>query len=873
MPADWRGGLPITYRFGPGAGRAHLKLAFNWDQKPLYDVIARLRGSTYPDEWVIRGNHHDAWVNGAEDPAERHGGRSSRRRARSASCASRAGRPKRTIVYCAWDGEEPALLGSTEWVEKHDAELQQHAVVYINSDGNGRGFLQAEGSHALEHFINDVARDIQDPETHLSVVEAAAGHGDRRRPSRRTRRRSAAAPTCASARSDRDPTSRRSCSTSASPTLNIGFGGEDDDGIYHSVYDDFYFYTHFLDTDFAYGRALAQTGGTAVIRLADADLLPFQYTNLADTVRTYDDELRLLLKKKREEIRERNREIADGVFAAINDPRRPMRGAEGRDRCRRRSSSTPISRAIEVHGPTGGACSTTRAPPQPKGAPAACGAGRRSTSRSRSPSSSCSTRPASLHRDWFKHLLYAPGFYTGYGVKTHARRPRGDRAGAVRQRARRDRPRRQGAGARSGVAGVDRQGHPPTEIASDSLEVRVEFNRRQFIGVASGAAALLPLHGQAAADDPLGVRNDFPAVREGLYLNSAYIAPVPRPVVDEARAFAERKGSNPIALDEMLRKTNEVRGQFARFIKADPDEVGFLFATSEGENIVAAALDLKPGDNVVVDELHYETTFVLYRHLEETRRIELRIVKHRGGRVTVDDFEPAVDGRTRLVSVAWVSHQNGFRHQMRPLADLAHAHGALLYTDAVQALGMFPIDVGAAGVDCLTSGTYKWLLGGFGVAPFFIRRALLERIAVDRRGALHVEKELDDHRFEIYRSARKFEYATLPFAEVYQLGAALTYLERVGVDRIERHTVGLAHQLREGLASLGFRMFTPAGNDSSIVTLHLDGHQSGARETLDRAGAKVSFREQGSQIRISPSLFNTGAEVVRFLEALAKTFA
>jgi selenocysteine lyase/cysteine desulfurase len=403
----------------------------------------------------------------------------------------------------------------------------------------------------------------------------------------------------------------------------------------------------------------------------------------------------------------------------------------------------------------------------------------------------------------------------------------------------------------------------------------MDLNRRQFLGVASGAAALRPLAAHAAQndiEDPLGVRRDFGVVRSGLYLNSAYITPGPQPVADAARAFAERKAAKPIPLDEMLQKTDAVRGQFARLVGAEPDEIGFLFATSEGENIVASALDLKPGDNVVVDELHYNTTFVLYRQLEATRGITLRIVKHRDGRVTSDDFARAVDGRTRLLSVAWVSHQNGFRHEMRPLADLAHAHGAVFYTDAVQALGMFPADVRAAGVDCLTSGTYKWLLGGFGVAPFFIRRALLERIRVDRLGALHVEKELGDHRYELYRTAKKFEYATLPFAEVYQLGAALDYLERVGVDRIERHTVALAQELREGLAALGFRLFTPAGNGSSIVSVHLDRNQARARELLDKAGAQVSVREKGTLIRISPALFNTRGEIRQFLD-IAKGFA
>jgi selenocysteine lyase/cysteine desulfurase len=404
----------------------------------------------------------------------------------------------------------------------------------------------------------------------------------------------------------------------------------------------------------------------------------------------------------------------------------------------------------------------------------------------------------------------------------------------------------------------------------------VNLSRRQFIDAASGAAAaaaFLPREGAAPGDDPLGVRGDFPVVADSLYLDSAYITPVPTPVIEAGRAFVESKARRPIPLDDMLKKADEVRGQFARFIGAAPDEIGFLFATSEGENVVAAALDLKGGDNVVIDELHYNTTFVLYRHLQETRGIDLRIVKHRGGAVMLDDFERALDGRTRLVSVAWVSHQNGFRHEMRGLADLAHAHGALFYTDAIQALGMFPVDVRQAGVDFLTCGTYKWLLGGFGVAPFFVRRELLDRIRLDRLGALHVEKELEGHRFQIYRTAKKFEYATLPFAEVYQLGAALAYLERVGVDRIAAHTLPLAHELREGLAAQGFQLFTPPAAGSSIVSFYTGSNSARARVALDKAGVQVSFREKGgTHVRVSPALFNTHGDIQRFL-AISSTFA
>jgi len=152
------------------------------------------------------------------------------------------------------------------------------------------------------------------------------------------------------------------------------------------------------------------------------------------------------------------------------------------------------------------------------------------------------------------------------------------------------------------------------------------------------------------------------------------------------------------------------------------------------------------------------------------------------------------------------------------------------------------------------------------VAPFFVRSELIDRIRVDRFGALHVETELDDHHYEIYRTAKKFDYATLPFAEVYQLGAALTYLDRVGVDRIERHTVSLARELRDGLAARGFRLFTPPNNGSSIVSFYVDKNQAGTREVLDKAGVQVSFREKGAQIRVSPALFNTRADIQRFLE-------
>jgi N-acetylated-alpha-linked acidic dipeptidase len=425
-PEDWRGALPITYHLGPGTGRVHLKVSSNWDMKPLYDVIARIPGSTFPDEWVIRGNHHDAWVNGAEDPLS--GTSSELEEARALGELVKQGwRPKRTIVYAAWDGEEPGLLGSTEWAETHATELRQHAAIYINSDTNSRGYLGMSGSHSLEHFINQVARDVTDPETGQSVwrrVQArSAGRGGEDGRGGGTPAASGRGAGGAGGGPDLPIGALGSGSDYTPflqhlgvPSLNLGFGGEDQTGIYHSVYDDFYFYTHFLDTKFVYERALAQTVGTAIIRLADADVLPYEYTDLASTVNGYVSSLQALLEQQQNEARARNRNLEAGVFAETNDPQR--------------SEVAPkletVPPALDFAPLQNAATALTDA----------AGAYERALSAARSRLAGESDQikainqkllgaeqqfldPSGLpHREWYKHMLYAPGFYTGYGVKT-----------------------------------------------------------------------------------------------------------------------------------------------------------------------------------------------------------------------------------------------------------------------------------------------------------------------------------------------------------------------------------------------------------------------------------------------------------------------
>ena len=392
----------------------------------------------------------------------------------------------------------------------------------------------------------------------------------------------------------------------------------------------------------------------------------------------------------------------------------------------------------------------------------------------------------------------------------------------------------------------------------------MSIDRRSFVAAAATASVLSAQSVEDKRRDPLGVRGDFPIVSNHIFLNSAYIAPTPKTVVAANRAYIDGKSAKPMQLSALMATNAAVRTQFARMVKATPDEIGLLNSTGEGESVIANGIGLKAGDNVVIDDLHYDTEFVLYRALEATRGIELRIVKSRNGAVAASDFEPYIDKRTRIVSVAWVSHVNGFRHDMRPIADLAHAHGALFYADAVQAVGMIDVDVRAAGVDALCCGSYKWLMAEFGVAPFFVSRDVIDRIQSDRIGEFSVAHVEPDHRYELVKTAKKFEGTSRAFGAVSQLQASLSYLEKVGITRIEEHTVGLARQLHEGLVKQGHKVNTPAGNRSSIVAFDCSKPVADARAAFQSRTIEVTVR--GGQIRVAPALFNTAEEIEMCLE-------
>lgn len=409
-PEAWRGLLPIPYRLGPGPAKVHMKLEFDWKLVPAYDVVARIQGSELPDEWIVRGNHHDAWVNGATDPIS--GMVAVLEEARAIGELMKTGwRPRRTLIYAGWDAEEQGLLGSTEWVEIHADELREKAVVYINSDSNSRGFLGVGGSHTLEQFVNEVARDVIDPEKGVSVSERAIAavkvFGD-------------ASTLDDGGKSFRiDPLGSGSDYTPflqhlGIAALNLGYGGEDQYGQYHSIYDSFDHYTRFMDPKFEYGVALAKTGGRLALRFAQADVLPFELGRFSATVSRYAEDVQKLADTMRKETEERNRRIADKVYQLVDDPTETWVAPKPLDPVPYLSFA-PLQNAVGKVKDSAAAFQKALAA---KGDPLAP-ATRNAVNAILLKLERSLTRAEGLPgRPWYVHQIYAPGQYTGYGVKT-----------------------------------------------------------------------------------------------------------------------------------------------------------------------------------------------------------------------------------------------------------------------------------------------------------------------------------------------------------------------------------------------------------------------------------------------------------------------
>jgi N-acetylated-alpha-linked acidic dipeptidase len=417
VPASWRGGLPMTYHIGPGPAQVHMKVLSEWTQKPLYDVVAKIKGSEEPDRWIIRGNHHDGWVFGAMDPLA--GQVALMAEAKSIGKLVKEGwRPRRTLVYNSWDGEEPGLLGSTEWAEQHAAELKSKAVLYVNSDTNGRGFLDAEGSHALQHFLSEVARDVKDPETGGSVLARALA--ERRvmsfdSPQGESAPRSAASGDlqlgALGSGSDYTPFLQHLGITS----VNLGFGGEIQYGVYHSAYDSFDHFRRFVDPSFEYGVVLAKVAGRIMLRASQAEIIPAREGDFAASVAAYDEELHKLADGMRVKTRELNKLLDDESYKLATNPDFPRAPPA-------RAAEVPFLNFADLDNAVAKLEQSAKAFDKEY---ARLSAGHDAGGAKERVNSALTTLEQNLMdshglpgREWYQHMIYAPGLHTGYGVKT-----------------------------------------------------------------------------------------------------------------------------------------------------------------------------------------------------------------------------------------------------------------------------------------------------------------------------------------------------------------------------------------------------------------------------------------------------------------------
>jgi N-acetylated-alpha-linked acidic dipeptidase len=416
-PDSWRGALPLTYRIGPGPAKVHLKLAFDWKIVPAHNVVARIPGSVWPNEWIVRGNHHDAWVNGAEDPISGLVAMLEEARAYG-SMLEKGWRPKRTVILCAWDGEEQGLLGSTEWAEHHREELRTRGVAYINTDGNGRGFLGAGGSHSLEALVSGAAAEVQDPEKKMPVSQRARLQkidlAEKPEDRQKIRERRYLELEALGSGSDYTPFLQHIGLAS----LHVGYGGESNGGIYHSIYDDFTWYSRFADTDFSYARALAQTAGLITLRLASADVLPMDFTASSEAIARYVGEISELAEKKRQQEAEWNLRIEENLPWAIADPKKPFVAPKPRvvpphfDFSPLKNASDALTAAAKSYAR---AYDAAFAPGAARLTPEKLAAANRAIAGYER---SLTADPGLPGRPWYRHFIYAPGAYTGYGVKT-----------------------------------------------------------------------------------------------------------------------------------------------------------------------------------------------------------------------------------------------------------------------------------------------------------------------------------------------------------------------------------------------------------------------------------------------------------------------
>jgi selenocysteine lyase/cysteine desulfurase len=415
------------------------------------------------------------------------------------------------------------------------------------------------------------------------------------------------------------------------------------------------------------------------------------------------------------------------------------------------------------------------------------------------------------------------------------------------------------------------------------------LNRRELlagIGTAAAAAALHHVAADAAPADAGAAgfprKTDFAFEKGVTYLSGAFTHPMPIAAADAYRDAVNRRGTvgaTPAAGLGARAPRVDPKAAFAALINAKPSEISYIPNTSAGENLVVECLGIGKFDgNVVTDALHFEGALL---HLMELRKqgLDLRVVAPRDGRIEMKDLERVVDNRTKLVEISLVSMYNGFQHDLKAVCDLAHAHGAYVYADVIQAAGAVPIDVRAAGVDFAATATYKWLMGDFGLAFLYVREDLLGRVVQRPHWSYRSAADVDIHLSPFdpesptpvtwtprADASGYFELGTIANAVVAALSVSLPYIQRLGVEAIERYRQPMLKRLQEEMPRLGFTPATPRDSTSPIVTFASRDTRAAARK-LD--AAKVAVRVAPYWIRIAPSIYNDMRDVERLLEALS----
>ena len=378
------------------------------------------------------------------------------------------------------------------------------------------------------------------------------------------------------------------------------------------------------------------------------------------------------------------------------------------------------------------------------------------------------------------------------------------------------------------------------------------MNRRQFLSTSAAVAA--------AKADFTAARGEFPWASREAYLNTATEHPLGVSTTRAMEEYLHALTHGPDSAREKFedgRLMREVKQMFARLIHAKPSEIGFVPSTQIGENLILEGLDLQTQGNVVTNDLHYGGSLLNYRK-RKANGMDVRVVKHRDYQMDPRDLEKAVDAKTRLIAIALVSNVNGYLHDVKAISDLAHAHGAYLYSDVIQAAGAVPIDVRAMGIDFLACSAYKWLMGGrFGY--LYVRE--------DLQGSVMKAKLFGGRSAE--EGASRYEISTVSHVGCVCQHQALQYIHGLGVERIRAHARPLTAKLIEKLPALGYPSMTPPGTESPIASFQVK-NVPATREKLKKAGVVTTLSGSSEgYMRVSVSVFNNSDDIDRLIGGLS----